>query len=119
MTNLSWQQAIIKELDQAQFAREAGKEGMARVCARRAAGIAIGKYLEENNFPDPGPSVMDRLQSLCAIPHIADRTKRSANLLSLRVDTYHQLPIDADLIEEAQSLIASLFPEFPYTKVKS
>jgi hypothetical protein len=112
MTNSSWKQAIKKEFAQAQTAREAGNEGMARVCARRAAGIAVGKFFTIYNLPDPGPSTIERLKYLHAIPDISPEARQAAKLLTMRVNTHHELPIEADLITEAHKLIISLLPEF-------
>jgi hypothetical protein len=116
MTNLSWEHNINKELSQAQTARASGNEGMARVCARRAAGIAIGKFLAKNNLPEPGPSAMERLNHLYAIPDIPVNAKQAARLLTLQVDLNHELPVEADLIAEAYKLINSLIPEYQLPK---
>ena len=39
-----WKEKLQKEFERAQIARASGNEGQARVCARRAAGIAIREY---------------------------------------------------------------------------
>ena len=50
----NWEARFQSELHQAEMARALGNEGKARVCARRAAGIA-GHFLErvETNFTLP------------------------------------------------------------------
>ena len=42
---MNWQLNIEAEFEKAEQARRRGNEGQARVCARRAAGIAIREYL--------------------------------------------------------------------------
>ena len=39
-----------QEINRAEKARQDGNEGMARVCARRAAGIVVGEYLLPTSF---------------------------------------------------------------------
>lgn len=116
MTKLEWQQAIVHELDQARSARSEGKEGMARVCARRAAGIAIAEYLRNHKLPDPGPSSMDRLNFLKTQESISPVVLRAAQYLTQRVDENFQLPPNVDLIREAQILITTLLPEYQSAK---
>ncbi len=99
---------ISAELEAAKTARADGNEGKARVCARRAAGIAIGEYLRERGLPDPGPGAYDRIRFLAAHPEVAPRLREIANHLILRVDEEFQLPDQIDLIAEAQELAYKL-----------
>jgi hypothetical protein len=112
MTKLEWPRAIVYELNQARSARSEGKEGMARVCARRAAGIAIAEYLRKHKLPDPGPSAMDRLNFLKIQESISPMALNAARHLTQRVDENFQLPPNVDLIREAQLLINTLLPEY-------
>ena len=111
MTNIP--EAIRRELNQAQAARIAEKEGMARVCARRAAGLAIGEYLRQNQLADPGPSALDRLEYLKALPQTTNELQQSLRYLTQRVNEEYELPAGIDLITEAGKLIAALLPQFP------
>lgn len=77
---------------------------MARVCARRAAGIAAGAYLDERDYGKPGSSAYDRLRNLCEIPDISPRIRQAAERLLIRVTPEHALPVQADLIAEAHWL---------------
>jgi len=99
---------IQAELDHAISARAEGNEGKARVCARRAAGIAAGEYLNNNGFPDPGPSAYDRLKYLCEIDQIPNEVSQVASHFLIRVTPEHILPMDIDLISEARWLIEKL-----------
>ncbi len=104
----TWLVSIHTELDTARKAREDGNDGRARVCARRAAGIAIGEYFRRQNYPDPGPSAMGRLKLLMNLPGISDQNRDRAYRLTVRVTPDHELPFEADLIEDAKSLIHEL-----------
>ncbi|MGH2523812.1 MAG: hypothetical protein ACRDH2_15005, partial [Anaerolineales bacterium] len=59
-------EAIEKELARAQEAREAGNEGQARVCARRAAGLAIRAWYQQRDGPGWGGDAMKQLGRLQA-----------------------------------------------------
>lgn len=96
------------ELAQARTARAAGNEGMARVCARRAAGLAAGVYLEKKGHPVPGPSAIDRLNFLAGLPDIPEDWRQLCQNLVTRVNQDFQLPLEADLVEDAQTLSNAL-----------
>ena len=94
----------IKELEQAQKAREQGKEGQARVCARRAAGLAIKDYLTRKGIQPPSVSAMDLLNYIKGEPLLPLDLKLVAEHLTLRVTEEFKLPIEADLILESRQL---------------
>lgn len=96
------------ELQKAERARARGNEGQARVCARRAAGIAIRDYLTRKGIRPPSPSAMDLLELLKDDPHLSPDLKRIAEHLTLRVNEEFKLPIRADLIAEARTLCDAL-----------
>jgi hypothetical protein len=103
-THNEWENDFNAEIQQAEAARSAGNEGMARVCARRAAGAVIGEYLQRRGLPDPGPSAIDRIQQLASLSDLHPQAQQIADHLLTRVTTEHTLPIDADLIAEARWL---------------
>jgi len=109
MTDNNWKQSFDLEIQMAENARTASNEGMARVCARRAAGIAVGRYLQIHNHPEIGPSAVNRIQYLISLPYIDQDAKTIAAHLLVRVGTDHNLPIDVDLISEAKELAEILF----------
>jgi HEPN domain-containing protein len=94
----------ISELEQAQKAREQGKEGQARVCARRAAGIAIKDYLTRKGVQPPSISAYDLLNYIKEEPLLPTDLKLVADHLTLRVTEEFKLPVDADLIAESRQL---------------
>lgn len=101
---------IETELSNAQAAREQGLEGRARVCARRAAGIAVRAYLASQNLAAEG-NAYDLLQVLQTLPGAPEPARRAAKLLVARVTEAYQLPFEADLIHEARVMITALEPE--------
>lgn len=102
MNNITTQ--IEKEFEQAQKARANNNEGRARVCARRAAGIAIKDYLTRKQIPIPSPSAYDLLNLIKENPLLPPDLQLVANHLTLRVTDEFKLPIDADLIAESRLL---------------
>jgi len=103
-----WKTEFQKELDQAVAARASGNEGMARVCARRAAGIVISEYLQRHGYPNPGPSAYDRLTLFNTLPDVDDQLKEITSHFLLKVTIDHDLPINVDLISEVRWLARQL-----------
>lgn len=95
---------IEQEFERAQQAREKGNEGQARVCARRAAGIAIRDYLNRRGIRPPNASAYDLLTLLKEDTLLPPDLKRAADHLTLRVTEEFRLPVEADLVAEARSL---------------
>lgn len=92
------------EFEQAQRARATGNEGQARVCARRAAGIAIRDYLVRRGIRPPSRSAHDLLNLIKDEAHLPLDLKRIADHLTMRVTEEFKLPIEADLVAEAKLL---------------
>lgn len=92
------------ELEQAQKAREQGKEGQARVCARRAAGLAIQEYLNRKGIQPISVSALDLLNLIKEESLLPPDLKLVAEHLTLRVTEDFKLPIEADLIAESRQL---------------
>jgi len=92
------------ELKKAEQARVNGNEGQARVCARRAAGIAIRDYLTRKGTSLPSRAAHDLLNFIKDETALPPDLKLVADHLTLRVTEEFKLPIEADLIAEAKSL---------------
>jgi hypothetical protein len=107
----NWKVELHAEFDRAESARAAGKEGQARVCARRAAGIAIREYLTRRGYPNTSASAYDLLNLFSGLPGVAPDLKLIADHLTLRVTEEFELPLEADLVAEAYTLCVSLMPE--------
>lgn len=99
---------IQTEFERARQARARGNEGQARVCARRAAGIAVREYLTRQGIRPPSISAYDLLNLLKEDPQLSPGLKRIADHLTLRVTEEFKLPVDADLVAEAQHFCTTL-----------
>ena len=100
---MDWKTTFEKELATAAAARTRGNEGMARVCARRAAGAAAGEYLRRKQLPTPN-TAFDRLRFLAADPVFSPEIRELAGRFLVRLTPEHELPIDADLLVDARRL---------------
>ena len=105
---MDWQTDIAAEFEKAEQARARGNEGQARVCARRAAGIAIREYLTRRGIRPPSASAYDLLNLLKGDSSLSPGLKRIADHLTLRVTEEFKLPVDADLVAEARKFCEDL-----------
>lgn len=99
---------IEKEFELARRARERGNEGQARVCARRAAGIAARDYITRRGIHPRSASAYDLLNLLKDDPLLSPDLKLIADHLTLRVTEEFKLPVEADLVAEARKLCNEL-----------
>jgi hypothetical protein len=99
---------IEAELENAERARLAGNEGRARVCARRAAGITARNFLARHSLQLRDRSAYTALQALAEFPGLAPDLRIAALHLVTRVTEEFTLPLDADLIADARTLIGGL-----------
>ena len=106
-----WKVQIEIEFERAIAARERGNEGQARVCARRAAGIAIREYYARRGQTVRTSSAYDLLNLLEKEPHLPPELKQAAVYLTLRVTEEFKLPVDVDLLDEARKLCDGLLKE--------
>jgi len=105
---MDWQSQVEAEFEKAGQARARGNEGQARVCARRAAGIAIREYLTRQGIRPPSVSAYDLLNLLKEDPHLSPDLKLIADHLTVRVTEEFKLPINADLVAEARKFCEEL-----------
>jgi hypothetical protein len=114
--NMVFSSEICTELKRAEAARISGNEGRARVCARRAAGMAArdflsrrkGWYFDQSKSKTRSGSVFEVLQTLSTFPGVAPHLKQAAVHLTMRINEEFQLPLGIDLIDEAYKLIGGL-----------
>lgn len=95
---------IQAEFERAEQARAKNNEGQARVCARRAAGIAIRDFLTRGGIRPPSTSSYDLLNLIKDEPLLPPDLKLAADHLTLRVTEEFKLPVEADLIAESRQL---------------
>jgi HEPN domain-containing protein len=105
---MDWQTQIQAEFEKAEQARARGNEGQARVCARRAAGIAVREYLTRRGRRVLSTSAYDLLNLLKNEPNLSPELKQIADHLTLRVTEDFKLPVDADLVAEARTFCEAL-----------
>lgn len=110
-----WVNRVNEALSMANAARSRGNEGVARVCARRAAGWTVQAYLEKQGIDLQTTSVIKHIQYLLTLDTLApqNRTILEHMLVAkqkddLESDSY--FPLDVDLVAEARQLMSSLFP---------
>lgn len=101
---MDWTTKLKNEFVNAEKARERKNEGQARVCARRAAGIAIREYFIYEGTQVHSTSAYDLIEQLKDEPALPSDLKLVADHLTLRVTEEFKLPIDADLIAESKAL---------------
>lgn len=107
-----WKLDLQAEFLRAERARERGNEGQARVCARRAAGIAIRQYFIAQGKRVLTLSAYDLLNLLKEDPHLPPELGPVIDHLTMRVTEEFALPVDADLIAEARVLCTALVPDW-------
>ena len=100
----NWNIELQKEFEKARQARVNKNEGQARVCARRAAGIAIREYLTRQGTKVPSMSAYDLLNLLKEDPLVPADMQLIVDHLTVRVTEEFELPFDADLIAESRIL---------------
>ncbi len=110
---MDWQKDIEAEFEKAGQARARGNEGQARVCARRAAGIAIREYLSRRGIRPPSTSAYDLLNLIKDDPLLSRDLKSIADHLTVRVNEEFKLPINVDLLAEAKDFCDRLLSERP------
>ena len=98
----NWQLEIEKEFEKATQARGRGNEGQARVCARRAAGIAAREYLTRRGIRPASVSAYDLLNLLKDDALLSHDLRSIADHLTVRVTEEFKLPVDVDLVQEAK-----------------
>lgn len=108
----NWQEELIREFEGAERARANHNEGQARVCARRAAGIAIRESFSRRGIYPVSKSAYDLLNLLKQDALLPADVKLFVDHLTLRVTEEFKLPVEADLITEARQLCKWLLPEW-------
>ena len=100
------QNAIEQELFCAENARLTGNEGKARVCARRAAGIAVLAYFRAIGIAFSDPSAFALLNRFMQMESTPKHMKEITSRLLIRVNPDYSIPAKIDLLEDARQLTA-------------
>ncbi len=108
---MKWPDDLQREMAKAIDARLHRNEGRARVCARRAAGIAARLYLGQQGVRVGSASALDVLYRLAEEPGLDPGIRSRILLFTLSVDTEFRLPEGIDLIAEAETLCGQLLSQ--------
>ncbi len=92
------------ELTRAKKAVEEGNIGMARVCVRRACGISISFWLEDNPRQGYGESAMNQLRSVQSDDTVPKEVKDAAERLTTHVTNQSDSPFSDEPITDAKIL---------------
>ena len=111
MSNHEWRDLTNRELEMAKAARQSGNEGRSRVCARRAAGHIAGEYINRKGFDFSAESALERLRYLYASIDSNEEARNTINRFLVHVTPEHQLPMEADLIDDVYLLAQQLLEE--------
>ncbi len=101
-------QSIEKELENAERARQRQNAGMARVCARRAAGLAAQDFLSRQGIVLRKGNAYNALKLLVTYPGLPAELHTAAEHLTMTVSQEFTLPENVDLIADARNLIGGL-----------
>lgn len=99
---------FIAELNKAERSRRAGNDGMARVCARRAVGLAVRWYLTKTGHDRPDLNNFEILFEPTIRDCLPVETHPWLDHLSMRVDINHELPAGIDLVADARNVMQLL-----------
>jgi len=105
-----WQAKFDREIKMAEMARSQGNEGKARVCARRAAGVVVGEYLQQQGVSTTTVTAYDRIRMLADWPDLPPGVSDVVDHMTMRVDMDYQLPSVLDLVSDARWLAETLLP---------
>ncbi len=108
MVDPQFDEEINRELAIALSAQANGNHGRARVCARRAAGVAIGWYLRMIPHQGWGENVMSRLEHLKADNSFPENVRDAADRLSMKITNQFSYPSGHDPVRDAGMIIACI-----------
>ncbi len=96
------------EMKRAEAARAAGNEGKARVCARRAAGMAIQSHYRERFGEIGGPNALKLLRRFLQAADTPEPLRAAAKRLTTRLRADHTMPFSEDLLQDARNIVNGL-----------
>jgi hypothetical protein len=96
------------ELEEAQRSHLQGNEGRARVCARRAAGWAVGWYVETHSLAEPHTNALEHLKWLAKSSDVSNELQEAAIRLTTKIDKNGKLPFREDPMADAHLIITAL-----------
>ena len=110
-SNQDWQTKFETEIVYGEQALKKGKQGMARVCARRAAGIVVTEYLKRTGHNPGIINVYLLFQYVADLPDFPQRAKEICSNLAVRLNYEFKMPVSVNLLSEARALKKILLEE--------
>jgi len=99
---------IERELAAAQAALQTGNDGKARVCARRAVGLATEAWLEHHPDRQWRGDAMEYLRQIQQDQAFPVSVREAAERLTTPVPKQHEAPFTTDPIADARLIIVHL-----------
>jgi len=99
------QGAVQIELTRVQEALNAGNDGKARACARRAAGLAISFWLQNRKSLPWGLDSMNQLQAAAAEESLPGTVRQAALRLTTKITDRLAAPFSTDPLADAGILV--------------
>jgi len=103
----TWLAKIDGELRRAERARADGREGLARVCARRAAGWALRTYYIDRTGLVAPANALDLLRWFRSDPAAPKELRSAAERLTVRVTEEFRLPHSEDPLSDARRIVSA------------
>lgn len=97
--------AVHSELNAAEQALRIGNVGKARVCARRAGGIAISHWLKLNPNKIWGESALNQLNELKVDESFPVELREAAKRLTTRVDQHFDTGFENNPIDDGNIIV--------------
>ncbi len=104
---------IDNEISLARKALETGNEGKARVCARRAAGIAITYWLDLHPELHWGESAVSLLNNLKEYKQVPDKIREAAMRLTTSVKNINSPEFTEDPLLDSGIIVQYLITNYP------
>lgn len=101
------------ELEHAERARSENNEGRARVCARRAAGWAVGFFFSKRTGGSVTRHALKLLERYRDLEGAPENLRAAARRLTTRVTQDHRLPHRADPLADARRIVRDLLESAP------
>ncbi len=95
----------LSELRAGKQASEIGNIGQARVCARRACGMAIEYWLKSNSYKDWGASAITMLNKLQEDYSIPKYIRDAAYRLTKRADKNFETGVEEDPLKDGEMIV--------------
>ena len=104
-------QRIEDELHAAQEARDAGNEGKARVCARRAAGAALSWYFEVTENRSWGGDALTLLKQAAANKNLPAEVRDAAIRLTTQISDRSLKPFSEEPVADARIIVTYILSQ--------